>query len=74
MGYRSCLGVFSLARRYGEARLEAACSRALTIGSLKRKTLQSILEAGLDRHAELFPAEATPLPAHENVRGSDYYH
>lgn len=74
MGYRSCLGVFSLARRYGEARLEAACSRALTIGSPKRKTIQSILEAGLDRHAELFPAEATPLPAHENVRGSDYYH
>jgi transposase len=74
MGYRSCLGVFSLARRYGEDRLEAACSRALTIGSLKRKTVQSILEAGLDRHADLFPVSDTPLPAHENVRGSDYYH
>lgn len=74
MGYRSCLGVFSLARRYGEARLEAACARALTIGSPKRKTVQSILEAGLDRHAELLPAAATPLPTHGNVRGSDYYH
>ena len=69
MGYRSCLGVFSLARRYGEDRLEAACARALVIGSPKRKTVQSILEAGLDRHADLFPAEATPLPTHGNVRG-----
>ena len=74
MGYRSCLGVFSLARRYGEDRLEAACVRALVIGSPKRKTVQSILEAGLDRHAELFPTEVTPLPTHGNVRGSDYYH
>jgi transposase len=74
MGYRSCLGVFSLARRYGEDRLEAACARALTIGSPKRKTVQSILETGLDRHAELFPAEPMPLPTHANVRGPDYYH
>ena len=74
MGYRSCLGVFSLARRYGEVRLEAACARARVIGSPKRKTIQSILEAGLDRHAELFPAADTPLPAHGNVRGPDYYH
>ena len=74
MGYRSCLGVFSLARRYGEDRLEAACARALTIGSPKRKTVQSILEAGLDRHAELLPTETTPLPTHGNVRGPDYYH
>ena len=74
MGYRSCLGVFSLARRYGEERLEAACARALVIGSPKRKTIQSILEAGLDRHAELFPVADPSLPSHANVRGADYYH
>lgn len=74
MGYRSCLGVFGLSKRYGEDRLEAACARALAIGSPKRKTVQSILEAGLDRHADLFPAAAAPLPAHANVRGPEYYH
>lgn len=75
MGYRSCLGVFSLAKRYGEDRLEAACARALLIGSPKRKTVQSILDAKLDRHAELFPGpDETSLPAHGNVRGPDYYH
>ena len=74
MGYRSCLGVFSLSKRYGEDRLEAACARALTIGSPKRQAIKSILEAGLDRHAELFPTTDTPLPAHGNVRGPGYYH
>jgi transposase len=74
MGYRACLGVFSLSKRYGEDRLEAACARALAIGSPKRKTVQSILEAGLDRHADLFPAAVAPLPAHANVRGPEYYH
>ena len=74
MGYRSCLGVFSLAKRHGEDRLEAACARALFSGSPRRKTVQSILEAGLDRHAALFTADTTPLPTHDNVRGPDYYH
>ena len=31
-GYRSCLGLFRLAKRYGHARLEAACARALVGG------------------------------------------
>ena len=74
MGYRSCLGVFGLSKRYGEDRLEAACARALTIGSPKRLTIQSILKAGLDQHAELFPKEDAPLPSHGNVRGPGYYH
>lgn len=74
MGYRSCLGVFSLAKRHGEDRLEAACARALISGSPRRKTVQSILEAGLDRHAALFTADTTPLPTHDNLRGPDYYH
>lgn len=29
-GYRSCLGLLRLGKRYGHARLEAACARALT--------------------------------------------
>jgi transposase len=74
MGYRSCLGVFSLSKRYGTDRLEAACARALTIGSPKRQTIKSILEAGLDQHVDLFPTADTPMPTHGNVRGAGYYH
>jgi hypothetical protein len=57
-GYRACLGLLNLARHYGEARLEAACCRALVIGSPTRKRIKSILEAKLDQHPELFAAAA----------------
>jgi transposase len=75
-GYRACLGLLNLAKHYGEARLEAACKRALAIGSPRRRSIKSILEAKLDQHPELFPADnhvATPLPAHSNVRGAEYF-
>ena len=55
-GYRACLGLLNLARHYGESRLEAACLRALAIGSPTRKRIKSILEAKLDQHPELFAA------------------
>ena len=37
-GYRSCLGILRLARRYGEERLEAAASRALAAGPARTDT------------------------------------
>jgi len=76
-GYRSCLGLLNLARTYGEPRLEAACRRALTIGSPTRKRILAILEAKLDQHPDLFPGADTAAPtaarSHGNVRGADYF-
>jgi hypothetical protein len=74
-GYRSCLGILRLARHYGEARLEAASSRALAVGARSYRHVDSVLRAGLDRLpvAEAEPAAAPPS-AHENIRGRDYYH
>jgi len=76
-GYRACLGLLNLAKTYGEARLEAACRRALTIGSPTRKRILAILEAKLDQHPDLFPAPdaavATATLSHANVRGADYF-
>jgi transposase len=75
-GYRSCLGLLNLEKRYGRERLEAACDRARTIGSPTRKSVLSILTQGLDRlstpHAEQTTLAFTE--PHPNVRGSDYYH
>ena len=76
-GYRSCLGLLNLNKRYGSQRLEAACRRAVAIGSPTRRSVLSILEQGLDQLAlEPVPEQATlPLTAaHDNVRGADYYH
>lgn len=74
-GYRACLGLLGLAKKYGKERLEAACCRALSTGSPTRKSVLSILKSGLDRQCELIalPAEAG-IPLHGNVRGPGYYH
>lgn len=72
-GYRSCLGLLNLVKRYGATRLEAACERALLAGSPTRKSVLSILDKGLDKAPP--PAETDETaPAHGNVRGADYYH
>ncbi len=75
-GYRACLGLLNAAKTYGEARLEAACRRALTIGSPTRRRILAILKARLDQHPELFPtaeAPATSAREHANVRGAEYF-
>jgi transposase len=75
-GYRACLGMLALARKYGNARLEAACQRAVALGARTRKSVASILANGLDQQ----PAQrslyddARELPVHGNVRGPNYYH
>lgn len=50
-GFRSCMGVISLAKRYTKERLEAACERAVTIKGVTYKSIKSILENNLDQKA-----------------------
>ncbi len=73
MGYRACLGLLHLARRYSKERLEAACRRALAIGSPTRKSVISILEQHLDQQPLPLPPPQAALPDHANVRGPEYY-
>jgi transposase len=73
-GYRACLGLLAAARKYGDARLEAACERALAIGSPTRASVLSILAAGVDQKSLTSEDPEWQLPLHENVRGPTYYH
>lgn len=74
-GYRSCLGILRLAKKYGDARLEAACDRGLALRVRSYRSLASMLEHGLERTPLPGTApDAPPGPTHENVRGPDYYH
>jgi len=70
--YRACLGLLSLAKRYGDARLEAACALALSLGTSKYTHIRDIL---LNRRDLLQPSDAPEWssPAHAHVRGPDYY-
>lgn len=74
-GYRSCLGLFRLAKKYGNARLDAASRRALYAGARSYRPVLTILQHGLDGQPLPEPeAPATVGAPHENVRGPGYYH
>ena len=72
-GYRSCLGILRLSKRYGAERLEAACGRAMVAGARSYRHVESILKHGLDRLAPTTEASPQLSLVHENVRGRDYY-
>lgn len=71
-GYRSAMGVLSLARRYERDRVEAACERALLINAISYSSVSAILKSGLDRTKPV-AEPGRPSPAHGNIRGSTYY-
>jgi transposase len=74
-GFRSCLGLFRLAKKYDEARVEAACKRALFAGARSYRHVLTILQHNLDQQP--LPVAEAPAAAgatHENVRGPGYYH
>lgn len=72
-GFRACLGVMRLAKRYSPQRLENACARAVSIGAYTYRSVESILKKELDRQPLQPSAEAGSL-VHQNIRGQHYYH
>ena len=73
-GYRACLGLMRLGRRYGGARLEAASARAAALRSYRYRTVTNILSAAQDRLPLETATEArSPTPPHANIRGATYY-
>jgi transposase len=71
-GFRSCLGVMRLGKRYTPQRLEKACERAVAIGTYTFKSIESILKNGLDQQP-LIPVANRRAAAHSNIRGPRYY-
>jgi transposase len=57
---RGAQATLRLAESVGEARLEAACRRAVACNAIQAKTVQRILNRGLDR--EPLPGDAAPPP------------
>src|SRR6266851_5498916 len=73
-GFRSCLGILRMEKTYGARRIEAACSRGISIGSASYRSIASILKTGLDK---AFLPDTTPDAdpiQHGNIRGRGYYH
>lgn len=72
-GFRACLGVMRLGKKYGDDRLEAACRRALAIKSPSYKSVNSILKMNLDQEPLPKPTKEILPVHHSNLRGASYY-
>lgn len=72
-GFRTCLGILSLAKSYGPERLDAACRRGLLIKARSVASIRSILQNGLDRAFLDEAPDHAPL-RHGNIRGQGYFH
>jgi transposase len=71
-GFRSCMGIISLGKRFGKERLEAACERAMFIKGISYASIKSILNNNLDQKP--LPKQQELLTVtHDNIRGTDYY-
>jgi hypothetical protein len=62
-----------LGKEYGDERLEAACGRALTVGAVGYKSIESMLKQGLDKQPLPRKSPEKPPVAHDNIRGPEYY-
>jgi transposase len=71
-GFRSCIAILRLVKRYGAELVEAACARALVLGTRSYSSVAAILKNRRE-HAPAAPAEPSLL-IHENICGPGYYH
>ncbi len=71
--YKSCMGVLSFEKKVGRDRLIKACQRALGYGIYNYKIIQNILDNKMDQFSDDEKQEQLAIPAHENIRGEDYY-
>jgi hypothetical protein len=73
-GFRSCIGILGLRKRYGAERLDAACAKALTLGTRSYGSVAAILKN--KQESKTAPQRETDQPSllHDNIRGPGYYH
>jgi transposase len=75
IGWRSARGLQQIGQKYGAARTELACARAVRLGARSYKTVANIL--ALNRESTPLPGDEPserPVIVHENLRGPGYYH
>lgn len=74
---RAAQGVIRLAKTHGDARLEAACERALSFDDPRYRTIKTILARGLDQQVTCTDTTATDLYRHGGRfcrKSTDFFH
>lgn len=72
-GYKSCKGILSFGKVYGNARLNNACIRALDYQAYNYSVVKNILENRLDLLDDEDSQKQITIPFHNNIRGRKYY-
>lgn len=70
-GFKSCIGVIQLSKKYGNQRVNKACRKALFFNSFQYTFIKNILlnnQEEMEEETILFPDLM-----HENIRGAAYY-
>ncbi|HSW37874.1 MAG TPA: IS21 family transposase [Acidobacteriota bacterium] len=73
---RQAQNLLRLNDKYGSARVEAACTRALNFGLMNVKRVEGIIKQAMEREAPptaKSPATVTTLPAARFLRQADYF-
>ena len=71
--FRVCLGILSLAKKYGDKRLNKACKQANQFGTCSFKRIESTIKLGLEEEKHPQLDLNSTIPDHENIRGGQYY-
>ena len=71
--FKVCLGILSLGKKYGDARLKKACGKANQFGTCSFKRIESMIKLGLEEEKHPKLELAAVIPDHENIRGGQYY-
>jgi transposase len=73
MGYRACMGMRSLAKKFTPERLEAAATRAMRLGIHLYSSVRLMLEHEIDRLPLKEEVAERPAVEHDNIRGAEYF-
>jgi hypothetical protein len=65
---RRSLGILRLAKDFDSARLEAACQRALILGSTSYRSVRALIQNPVQ-----IELPGLSIPVHSNLRGPSYY-
>jgi transposase len=71
--YRACMGVLSLAKKYGNQRLNTVCGRANRFATSSVTSIRNMIAVDVEEEHQQERLFAR-TPDHENIRGAEYYH
>lgn len=72
--YNACLGILRLGKKYGQHRLEAACTLVLQGPRVNFGIVNNILKNNMDKQLKKTANEDFKTPPHENIRGPENYY